>query len=186
MNLADYCLVIDNTIKQDDCDFIIKKFEKCPSHHERFDNNAKPNFTQINVTKHKDCSELLDVNEFMIQKAKQYVNVYRQHVTDTKYWPEQYAFEEFRIKRYDNDGIDWFDTHIDAADARSCKRFLVFFWYLNDVEQGGETEFLNFDLKVPPKAGRLLMFPPLWLFPHRGNKPISNTKYIIGSYLHFV
>jgi hypothetical protein len=56
-------------------------------------------------------------------------------------------------------------------------------WYLNDVEEGGETVFEGFIIK--PKIGSMLVFPPLWLFPHRGNPPISNTKYILSTYLHY-
>jgi hypothetical protein len=29
------------------------------------------------------------------------------------------------------------------------------------------------------------MFPPLWMFPHKGESPISNPKYIISTYLHY-
>jgi len=42
-----------------------------------------------------------------------------------------------------------------------CNRYLVFLWYLNDVAEGGETEFCNLDLKVQARSGRLLMFPAL-------------------------
>ena len=29
------------------------------------------------------------------------------------------------------------------------------------------------------------MFPPMWMFPHSGNAPISNTKYIMGTNLRY-
>ena len=60
------------------------------------------------------------------------------------------------------------------------------FWYLNDVDEGGETIFTEpLDIKVKPKAGRVLIFPPMWMYPHAGLAPKSNAKYIIGSYLNF-
>ena len=34
-------------------------------------------------------------------------------------------------------------------------------------------------------AGRLLMFPPYWMFQHVGNAPVSNDKYILSTYLLF-
>ena len=70
-------------------------------------------------------------------------------------------------------------------DYASAKRFLVFFLYLKDNKEG-YTSFPEYDLKVKPKAGRLLMFPPLWTYKHIGHKPIEVPKYIIGSYLHYV
>jgi prolyl 4-hydroxylase len=68
-------------------------------------------------------------------------------------------------------------------DYDTARRFLSFIFYLNDVEQGGETVFAN--LRVKPEKGLLLMFPPMWMFPHRGDPPISNTKYILSVYLHY-
>jgi hypothetical protein len=55
--------------------------------------------------------------------------------------------------------------------------------YLNDVEVGGETEFLYPKIKVKPKKGSLVIFPSAYPFVHRGNKPISSDKYIIATWL---
>jgi len=30
------------------------------------------------------------------------------------------------------------------------------------------------------------MFPPTWTYLHTGHKPKLESKYIIGSYLHYV
>ena len=64
-------------------------------------------------------------------------------------------------------------------------RYLVFLWYLNDVADGGETVFVDIDMKVAPRAGRLLVFPPYWMYQHAGLPPVSNDKYIISTYLMF-
>ena len=76
--------------------------------------------------------------------------------------------------------------HVDVGDYISARRFLVFFVYLNDVKEGGETEFPTLDLQVSPECGTILVFPATWTFLHRGNVPISNDKYILGSYKHYV
>jgi len=60
------------------------------------------------------------------------------------------------------------------------------FFYLNDVEEGGETYFDTIDFTVQAKTGRLVIFPPLWTYPHSGRPPISDDKFIIGTYLHYV
>ena len=64
---------------------------------------------------------------------------------------------------------------------------------MNDVDEGGETEFLNLykpgtyiPFTVKPKRGRMLMFPPTWQYYHAGLKPISGMKYLLHSYLHYV
>jgi len=63
---------------------------------------------------------------------------------------------------------------------------MVVFLYLNDVEEGGETYFPQLDVSITPKRGRALMFPANWMYFHQGKKPISNPKYIIGTYLHYI
>ena len=60
---------------------------------------------------------------------------------------------------------------------------MVFLFYLNDVEEGGETEFLYQDLKVKPKTGSLIVFPPYYTHAHRGKAPESGKKYIINTWL---
>jgi len=63
-------------------------------------------------------------------------------------------------------------------------RKLVFIVYLNDVNNGGETEFYFQDLKIKPKIGRLSLFSPDWQCTHKGNVSADNPKYILTGWLH--
>ena len=62
-------------------------------------------------------------------------------------------------------------------------RVLAFAIYLNDVEEGGETEFLHFKKRVKSKKGRIVIWPASFPYFHRGNPPISNEKYILTSWM---
>ena len=62
-------------------------------------------------------------------------------------------------------------------------RAFVFSVYLNDVEEGGETEFLHFSQRVKPKKGRLVIWPAPFPYVHRGNPPLSGVKYMFTSWL---
>mgnify|MGYP003639692470 CR=1 FL=1 len=62
-------------------------------------------------------------------------------------------------------------------------RALVFSIYLNDVEEGGETEFLHFSKRVKPKTGRIVIWPASFPYLHRGNPPLSGEKYILTSWM---
>ena len=62
-------------------------------------------------------------------------------------------------------------------------RALVFSVYLNDVEEGGETEFLHFSKRVKPKKGRIAIWPAAFPYLHRGNPPLSGKKYILTSWM---
>jgi len=136
----------------------------------------------LNIFREQTLKMQLDVYkrfDDILEKYKQDVNVHK------KVLPEKSAWEEIRIKRY-RAGRGNFLDHVDVGDYISARRFLVFFVYLNDVEEGGETEFPDLDLTISPECGTILIFPATWTYLHRGNTPISNDKYILGSYLHYV
>jgi hypothetical protein len=88
------------------------------------------------------------------------------------------------MKRYRPGHAEQFELHFDAIYEKA-NRYLVFLWYLNDVVEGGETRFPRLNCAVRPKAGRLLMFPPYWMYQHEGAPPLSGDKYIVGTYLLF-
>jgi len=62
-------------------------------------------------------------------------------------------------------------------------RAFVFSIYLNDVQEGGETEFLHFSKRVKPKTGRVVIWPAGFPYVHRGNPPLSGEKYILTSWM---
>ena len=62
-------------------------------------------------------------------------------------------------------------------------RAFVYTIYLNDVEEGGETEFLHFSKRVKPKTGRIVIWPAGFPYVHRGNPPLSGEKYILTSWM---
>jgi len=89
------------------------------------------------------------------------------------------------IKKYSVNGNHRFDDHVDVGDLTSSSRFLAVLFYLNTVEEGGETVFPQIDRTIKPKQGTVLVFPPYWMFKHRGNPPVNKDKYIITSYFRY-
>ena len=65
----------------------------------------------------------------------------------------------------------------------TIKREMVYTVYLNDVEEGGETEFLYQLTRLKPKKGTLCLFPAGYTHVHRGNTPLSGEKYIMTGWL---
>ena len=182
-SLSSLIRIYDNALDAKMCEHIIQIFENNTEHWERFDNNRKPNFTQLNLTKlSSELEDLQYINNYISGRVAIYKDNYLGDFGQ-QYFPMNYSYEEFRIKKYNNDSQDAFDVHVDVMDHQSAKRFLSFFWYLNDVESGGETVFWNYRIK--PKAGTLVTFPPMWMFPHAGNEPISGPKYLLSTYLHY-
>ena len=72
--------------------------------------------------------------------------------------------------------------HSETNNIACASRTLVWSVYFNDVEEGGETEFLYQKQKIIPKAGRVLLFPGAFTHLHRGNPPYE-AKYIATGWL---
>ena len=68
----------------------------------------------------------------------------------------------------------------------NCTRHLVFMTYLNDVTDGGETEFFYQNIKIKPEKGLTLIWPVDWTYTHRGVVSPSQEKYIITGWFNFV
>jgi len=62
-------------------------------------------------------------------------------------------------------------------------RVMTSMFYLNDVEEGGETLFPYSGLTVNPKVGTFLCWPASWPWVHSAGIPISSDKYIATSWL---
>lgn len=181
--LKDLIHVYENALEVDVCNFLITLYEEVIDKHEKFDNNGKPNFTQFNFTENRELSpEINRVHNHIIHKVFEYRNKYYDFV-DKRVFPDEHALEQFRIKKYETNGTDQFDTHVDVVEYGTARRYLSFLWYLNDVNDGGKTVFK--EIEIQPKQGTLIMFPPMWMYPHRGEPPISNPKYIMSTYLHY-
>jgi len=77
----------------------------------------------------------------------------------------------------------YFKWHSDNDESNLDKaRLLAVLIYLNDVEEGGETEFFYQKHKIKPTKGKIVIFPSVWTYYHRGCKPISNDKYLVTSF----
>jgi len=75
--------------------------------------------------------------------------------------------------------------HYESDSRLTSNRLLAWTLYLNDVVEGGETEFLYFPVRIKPQAGTFVIFPAAFTHTHRGNQPLSNTKYIVTGWIEF-
>ena len=58
-------------------------------------------------------------------------------------------------------------------------RFAVWMFYLNDVTEGGATQFKHFDLDVQPTKGTLVLWPAAYTHLHRAAPDLEQDKYIL-------
>jgi hypothetical protein len=77
--------------------------------------------------------------------------------------------------------------HIEQGNnLYDFRRIGVWALYLNNVEEGGETEFLYQLKRIKPQKGTLCIFPAGYTHVHRGNTPFSGDKYIMTGWLDIV
>lgn len=176
MKLADYIKVYDDVASKDWCDNIIAQSEQAGFSLFESDNYK---FLQLNLN---ESSMVGDANKFATDMAA-IAKAYFKEVGADDHIGIQ-AFEHVRIKKYIKGSDLEFREHIDALNKVSSVRYLIFILYLNDND--GETVFESLGVSVKPKQGRVVVFPPFWMFPHSGKTPTNNDKYILMTSLHFV
>ena len=187
MELNDLVKVYDNVLDHDTCKSWIEYFESSDEI-EKARDGGYPNWHHLWVD-FDYPKENMDkkIDEYRIKYFSDIVKHFEHltgHYNSYPYMNEiRWYIERWKIKRYIPGLNERFDTHIDNVSCDSSERFLSFIFYLNDVEEGGETVFDS--IKIQPKEGRLIVFPPMWMFPHAGKIPISNTKYIMTTYLRY-
>ena len=86
------------------------------------------------------------------------------------------ALESAVANRYEPG--QYYGLHMDFMP--NSNRMLSAVVYLNDVDEGGQTEFPFVGVSVATKEGRVVLFPSDYLFAHSAHAPVSQTKYSIA------
>lgn len=96
-----------------------------------------------------------------------------------------FFLNNFKAQKTSKNQLGFSDFHMEQGAGMGAGRVLVWTLYLNDVTDGGETEFPYQSLKVKPEKGMLCIFPASFTHTHRGNPPYSNDKYILTGWVTF-
>jgi hypothetical protein len=185
MDLKHFIRVYDDVLDENLCKHIINNFDR--EQEKVVMDQDKIKFSTINMTQLAEDNNDKDWSLIQNQVVTALQACGQQYIMDLeceKYMPQKNALEQIKVVRY-SAGEGRFDEHIDVGDYASARRFLTYFIYLNDVEEGGSTYFHNCDYEVTAKRGRIVMFPPTWQYPHSGMVPKSEDKYILTTYLHY-
>lgn len=183
MELSDLVRVYPDALSRKLCSELITGFEALNAEHiaRADDDPAAPCFSELNLTRSWERGH--------DQAFEAILPLFERYSRDLQIsqaqWPEELAFEELRIKRYRPGTGEQFPDHVDVGDHASARRFLAALVYLNDVDQGGATEFPGWGQAIQPAAGTVVLFPPLWPWLHAGRPPLSGPKYILSTYLHY-
>ena len=180
----DFVKVYNKVIGEDLCKQLIAMFEENPQQHEDIKLEGHRSFKQVTLQQHNDWQPF---TEKLTEVFFEHIDKYRQDCNITNgMFPEQFAFEQYRMKKYEANDFDEFKDHVDVQSHAGAKRYLIMMAYLNEDFDEGETQFPHHSISIPPKTGSILIFPPLWTHLHRGRPPINGTaKYITMTYLNY-
>lgn len=184
-DVRSYVQVFDESLPIAFCEQMVASFRQMTGRHVVRSKGWRQGLEDSSWTE-LDITPLADdaFKGFFYGKIDEYLDRYNRRLGLTIPVPTSALLSPLRIKRYVAGSGEAFQPHFDSI-GEVANRYLVFLWYLNDVDDGGETEFCDLGLKVQARTGRLLMFPPYWMYQHAGRPPLSGDKYILSTYLLF-
>ena len=189
VNISNFIGTYDNYITKEECDKAIKLFED----QNKFNNTInRIGFEKASILNKQDQQYFVSENNLEIwwESLKTMMlnfdlafNHYTQSTGAKEAYGVPFYFTGLKIqKTLPTEGYHvWHIEH--GKGFHNEPRAFVFSIYLNDVEEGGETEFLHFSKRVKPKTGRIVIWPAGFPYVHRGNPPLSGEKYILTSWM---
>jgi len=90
----------------------------------------------------------------------------------------------FNIQKYSR-GDHFASLHSERTSLDTLHRLFAWMTYLNDVDDGGQTNFSHYGIKIKPETGKTLIWPAEWTHAHAGEILKSGTKYIVTGWIHF-
>ena len=189
VNITNFIGVYDNYITPEECNKAIKLYEQ----QFKFNNTInRIGFEKASILHKQDqqffaASNNIDVwweslKPMMVNFDLAWSH-YAKHTGAFDAYGIPFNFTSLKIqKTLPTEGYHvWHVEH--GANFDSSARGFVFTIYLNDVEEGGETEFLHFSKRIKPKTGRIVIWPAAFPYVHRGNPPLLGEKYILTSWM---
>jgi len=119
------------------------------------------------------CIELKNYVEAMLNCFQEY----KKTIPEIDIYCERFGLDAgINVQKYKK-GEAFFDWHYEN-NRPDDERIFVFMTYLNDVKEGGETEWYFQKIKIKPKKGLTVFWPADWTYLHRGCPSKKETKYI--------
>lgn len=170
---------IGDFLRQDECDRMI----------ELIDANARPS----TLYDHGQGSEFRTSYSGDVERSNPFVRMVERRIDDclgiTPAFGETVQGQRYHVGQEFRAHNDWFWTKANYWESeclRGGQRSWTAMVYLNDVEEGGTTDFVRIGLSVPPQKGVLLMWnnalpdgTPNMDTLHAGTPVTKGVKYVI-------
>lgn len=170
------------------CDGIIKYFKDNPSNLLKRKNHSEgleyKQSTDIFIEDVKSVTH--PTISLFVKELYNILNKYMEIYPYSKKYAS-FSLSPFNIQHYEpGESYNFWHTERDGKSHVTICRHLVFMLYCNDIETGGETEFLHQEYKCKPVKGKLVIWPTDWTFTHRGIPAPNEEKYIVTGWFDYI
>ena len=132
-----------------------------------------------------------DLKNLKFEIFKQYIDELHKCFLDYQnQWPflktmlKDVDIPSFNIQKYSR-GDHFASLHSERTTLNSLHRLFAWMTYLNDVDDGGQTNFAHYGIKIKPEIGKTVIWPAEWTHAHTGEILKSGTKYIVTGWIQF-
>jgi hypothetical protein len=190
----DFILVVENAVPPEVCERYIDFFKIMDKRQQSYAREkSNPETTKLQIDdKAIDLTQDTILRDLSIANITQefdgffWTNCYRPYVEKYSVLKDYVSHKIYRIKiQRTLPGQGYHAWHTENMTREVSNRLMTFIVYLNDVEEGGETEFLYQHKRVKPKTGTCVLWPTTYTHPHRGNPPLKGEKYILTGWVEF-
>ena len=141
--------------------------------------NEMKKSTDVTVFPASQNPSILMYRKLLFGYIKEYNAAYDNPLT------EMTIADGFNIQHY-KPGEGYLNWHSERSIHLTHQRALTFMTYLNDVSDGGGTEFKYQKLRHNAKRGKTLIWPSDFTHTHRGQKSETEEKYITTGWFNHV
>lgn len=173
-------------ISNRECEYIINLFESNPDKqtdgrvaNQKVNKETKDS-TDITVHLNEVVSypEWIYCTEILFSSLSKELELYKKSHPSLNFLDKWEIDRCYNIQRYfPNQGFYKFHCENTSSD-KNYRRVLAWMIYLNDVTDGGGTEFLDQNLIINAERGKVVIWPAGWTHMHRGIVSKTETKYI--------
>jgi hypothetical protein len=186
MELVEHIAVFEGAVPQEACNAMIEHWETL----DRMNLvHTRASLGDAHMGRKKDTTAFLLESEtmritvdqpFTEEVLARFWNCYAQYLDEYTYLRDtgEQWIRGMRLQKT-LPGEGYHQWHYESDGRLKSDRATAWMIYLNDVESGGETEFLYQHHRVAPSQGTVVIWPAGYTHVHRGNPPLKGTKYIL-------
>jgi len=185
----EYICEYKNSIPNILCNEIIQLFESLENEKkEIIVSHANTSFENTNIfiipKNHEKWKRIeLFLYKEMLSKLKKYTNKHTNYINYKNFFGNNQLYApNFVIQKCGKQKSEC-QYNDDHGVENSNLKVITFIWYLNTIDEGGDTIFWE-NYKVRSEQGKLLLFPSTWCYPYICEIPISCDKYVITGWIY--